>query len=606
MIEITDKKQCCGCKACGDICPKHSISFKTDEEGIWYPEVNKDTCINCGLCEKVCPILHPDFSDLKHSDNPETYVLQAPSPEDRLASASGAAYTLLARAVFEQGGYVAGHIWDTKDTVKGFVSANAADLDILRGTKYLQSDTEGLYKAVKEALKTGKLVLFSGCPCHNAAMRRFLGKTYDNLVMTDFTCMGIDSPFAFHKYIESLERRYDSKIVFFKAKSKDVGWRHLTNKVVFANGKTYYGINGRDANLQATFLDVLVRPSCYDCKFKGFPRVSDITIGDFWRRNYTYDPLDDNTGTSYIMLHNDKAKTLFERCKPQCNYRPIEFKTILEANKFALQSLPEPKFSRKEFYERIKKEDFSAVVQDYFDRKHQKASAKPKARTVIKTCLKAAIYLRKYPASFFKFIRFNFFSANVQTDWAKGDILIPRNVDFELPKGSQIKVKGICQMDGKDGGIKISLAPGSTLSLDTNIIAASTRVTVRNGASLQIGYRTLIKDCVRISASRGLIIGEFSLLDSHVEVDDNSSDLVYLDNKELGEPNICIGTHALLNKGAIVKGGTTIGDEAIVAEYSVLQGHYTREHYIAGNPAIETNKKLNWKYNFDQKWNYKS
>ena len=122
MIDIKNKVDCCGCKACGDICPKDAITFKVDEEGFWYPFVNEDKCIDCGLCEKVCPILHPDFSKLNHSHTPATYIIQMPDANDRLASASGAAYTLLAREVFKQGGYVAGHIWDGKSKVKGYIS----------------------------------------------------------------------------------------------------------------------------------------------------------------------------------------------------------------------------------------------------------------------------------------------------------------------------------------------------------------------------------------------------------------------------------------------------------------------------------------------------
>ena len=122
MIDIKNKKDCCGCKACGDICPKNAICFKTDQEGIWYPVVDKEKCVDCGLCEKICPVLHPNFSDLGNSKEPVTYILQAPDALDRLASASGAAYTLLANAVFKQGGFVAGHIWDGKSHVKGYIS----------------------------------------------------------------------------------------------------------------------------------------------------------------------------------------------------------------------------------------------------------------------------------------------------------------------------------------------------------------------------------------------------------------------------------------------------------------------------------------------------
>ena len=427
MINITKKVDCCGCQACGDICGKKAISFQTDEEGIWYPAVDKTKCIDCGLCEKVCPIINRT-SCPTNASTPKCYVLQAPDSFDRLQSASGAAYTLLARAVFEQGGIVAGHIWDRDFGVKGFVSGNADDLEILRGTKYLQSNVEGIYLAVRQYLKENKLVLFSGTPCQNAAMRSFLRKDYDNLIMTDFVCMGIDSPLAFKKYIESLERMYDSKVVYFKAKSKEVGWRYLTNKAVFENGKSYFGINGRDANLNATFLDVLVRPSCYDCKFKGFPRVSDLTIGDYWRRKYDYDPLDDNTGTSYIMLHNDKAQRLFEKIEGNCIHREVSFEEIVSANRFALQSLPKPSFCREEFYQRLQQEDFAHLVDDYSQFRKKTVSLMGRIKKSLSLLVKAMYFCRHYPMSFLRTIHYNVLSSKVKTSIVNGDILILRNV----------------------------------------------------------------------------------------------------------------------------------------------------------------------------------
>ena len=53
MIDIQNKVDCCGCNACGDICGHKAISFTTDNEGFWYPQVNKELCVDCGLCDKV-------------------------------------------------------------------------------------------------------------------------------------------------------------------------------------------------------------------------------------------------------------------------------------------------------------------------------------------------------------------------------------------------------------------------------------------------------------------------------------------------------------------------------------------------------------------------
>lgn len=594
---------CCGCKACGDICAKDAISFKTDQEGIWYPVVDKEKCVDCGLCEKVCPILHSDFSDLGNSAEPATYILQAPDAHDRLASASGAAYTLLARAVFEQGGYVAGHIWDGKSHVKGYISSSPDDLDILRGTKYLQSDTEGLFKAVRDALKTGKLVMFSGCPCQVAAMKRFLRKEYDNLITTDFTCMGIDSPLAFDKYFESLEREYEAELIFFKAKAKEVGWKHLTNKAIFANGRTHFGINGDDANLKATFLNVLVRPSCYDCKFKGFPRTADITIGDYWRRSQDYDPLDDNTGTSYAILNNKKAEQFFELCKPHCHYRKTTHTHILGANPMAAKSLSQPSFSRDEFYERIKTEDFKAVVDDYYNRKHKKG--KKHFKSGVKQLLKIAFYNRYTPISFLRFIRYNFFSKRVKADFWRGDMLIIRNAELNLAKDAQIVVKGTNVLDCTNGKGTIMLEKGCTLSLHQNMFNGAINIDMQNGADLIIDKYTECGNNVSIRLMRNAIIRDFTLISDNVTIDDSNAGVVLLNEHTEPESSILIGSHVLIGKGAIVKKGTEILDETIVQEYSVVEGKYNRGIVIVGNPAKEVNNNINWKYNFKTSWNYK-
>lgn len=53
MIQISDKTKCCGCRACSEICPKQCINMERDSEGFLYPVVDKEICIDCGMCEKV-------------------------------------------------------------------------------------------------------------------------------------------------------------------------------------------------------------------------------------------------------------------------------------------------------------------------------------------------------------------------------------------------------------------------------------------------------------------------------------------------------------------------------------------------------------------------
>ena len=188
MIDVSDKAMCCGCNACGDVCAHDAITFKTDIEGFWYPEVDKDKCTDCGLCERVCPILHVE--ELKRNDYnpPVCYGAYHKNLEIRFDSTSGGAFSAMAESVYKQDGYVGGAVYDTNFFAHQFISNNKEDLKRLRSSKYLQSDAEGFYTAVKKAVKTGKPVLVCGTPCQMAALRRYLNKDYENLIIVDFIC----------------------------------------------------------------------------------------------------------------------------------------------------------------------------------------------------------------------------------------------------------------------------------------------------------------------------------------------------------------------------------------------------------------------------------
>ncbi len=595
MINIQNKVDCCGCNACGDVCAHKAITFKTDIEGFWYPKVNMDTCVDCGLCEKVCPILNPDFSNLGNYESPDTYILQAPNLEDRLASASGAAYTLIARAVYKQGGYIAGHIWKDKANVIGYISSNPEDLEILRGTKYLQSDTVGMFKSISGLLRDGKLVLFSGCPCQVAALRRFLRKDYDNLITTDFTCMGIDSPLAFAKYIESLEHQYGAEMIYFKAKAKDVGWRHLTNKARFANGKSYFGICATDANLKATFQNILVRPSCYECKFKGFPRIADITIGDYWRTVYDYDSLDDNTGTSYAILNNEKAIRFFEMVKDLCNYRQVKITDILGANPRAQSSLSRPTYNRDDFYRRLQKEDFNKLV-DMYGSINKKRSFLTPVRRFARAILTQWNFCNHSVSNTLRFIWINFMCSKISTDYLKGWLLfINNNTSLHITNDAKIIVKG---MNFCGTHTVIQLSSSSILMLDNNIIEGGVCITLDDKSVVRLGYKTVLGNNVVIKSQHDITVGAFSLIHNNVEINDTDCGVVYFDTEYPIDKSIIIGTHTLVEQGAIIKGSTHIGDETIIKAYSMVKGFFEPLSTIAGNPANIIDNNKCWKYNF--------
>ena len=216
MIEIKNKKDCCGCNACGDICAHKAIKFVTDNEGFWYPEVNKDLCTNCGLCEKVCPMLHLEEAKSHDQREPKVYGGYHKNISIRFDSTSGGVFSALANAMYKQGGYVSGAVFNEDWSVSNYISNNKKDRSRLRSSKYVESNAEGLYKEIKRLLLNGEKVLACGSPCQMAALRTYLRKDYDNLVIVDFLCRATNSPKAYRKYLDMLEELHGGKIVFIK------------------------------------------------------------------------------------------------------------------------------------------------------------------------------------------------------------------------------------------------------------------------------------------------------------------------------------------------------------------------------------------------------
>jgi len=352
MINIQNKVDCCGCNACGDVCAHGAITFKTDNEGFWYPEVDMQKCIDCGLCEKVCPIIN--VKELKKNDLPESicYAAEHKNLEVVFDSTSGGLFSALADIMYKSGGYVGGAVFNEDfKSVRQFISNDKKDLPRLRSSKYLQSSLEGFYSQVKDLLKAGEKVLVCGSPCQMAALRAFLRKDYDNLIIADYICRGINSPKVWGKYIDSFEERYGSKVVYCKAKSKEYGWRNLTQKVILEDGRHMYETLDQ-SNFTQGYLrtNAYCRPSCYDCKFKGYPRIADITLADFWGIDKIDKKMEKNLGTSLVMINSKKGKLFFEDVKNKINYFQVPFEKAEQGNPALNKPLAAPLVDRKEFF----------------------------------------------------------------------------------------------------------------------------------------------------------------------------------------------------------------------------------------------------------------
>lgn len=314
MIEIKDKKDCCGCWACKTVCPVQCITLPEDEEGFRYPKVDEDKCINCHLCEKVCPIIHAETD--KPNDKQRAFLLQHRDKRVLQESASGGAFTAIASYVIKKGGVVFGAAYTDKFVVAHQFVDRIEDLWKFRNSKYVQSEMRDAYAECKDFLKQGRMVCFSGVPCQLEGLLRYLRKPYDNLITVDVLCHSITSPKIFRMYVADKERKFGSDInnIMFRDKTP-YGYKY-SQMSVYKNGKQVYreGVD-TDVYLRSFFSDVNVRPSCYDCKFKKQHHLTDFSIWDCFDVYKFSKAFDNDKGVTRLLVNTDKALSIMDEMK---------------------------------------------------------------------------------------------------------------------------------------------------------------------------------------------------------------------------------------------------------------------------------------------------
>lgn len=385
MIDKNEKIQCNGCKMCAEVCPKQAITYYTDNEGFWYPKVDYTKCVSCKLCLKRCPNISHKPSN---KDYPEVKAVWSLDDSIRLGSTSGGAFYEFAKFVLEHDGYVVGCVYsDDYKSAKQIMIHSMDELPPLMVSKYLQSDTEGIYSKVKEKLQTGATVLFVGSPCHIAALDSYLNKEYDNLILCDFLCRGANSPKAHRKYIECLEDRYGAPMVSLRSKDKRNGWEHFGQSAVFANGKEYFADRKTDLRIVAYhFGNLMMRQSCNDCQFKRIPRDSDITLGDFWGIKAEEINNIDN-GISLVMLNSEKGKRLFENVQDRIAYIDKTLEDAEKGNVAIHVSAPKGK-NRDIFLSKLDDMPFDKLVAKYRNKTTFVSKMKSKIKSVSRKIIK--------------------------------------------------------------------------------------------------------------------------------------------------------------------------------------------------------------------------
>lgn len=353
MPQLAQMHLCTGCTACAAVCPKGCITMTADVDGFQYPVIDTKTCIGCDLCEKTCPVL----ADGRYEHQTTAYAACALDTEIRLESSSGGVFTELARHVLNRGGAVFGAIYDESFRVVHTCAEDEAVLANMRGAKYAQSDLDGVFVDVKYRLDQGQPVLFSGTPCQVGGLLGFLRKPYENLTTVDFVCHSVPSPMAWEEYLRSL-----GVVTAVNLRAKDNGWSRYgyCHRIETTDGIRLIP-NGQSLHMKLFVGGYTTRPSCADCHFKGYARRSDLTIGDFWGVWDSHPDMDDDKGTSVVLVQSEQGRRLWDAIAPRLKWKEVSLEDASRQNHAMLVS-SKPAADRDAVLERIRSGDIAGCA----------------------------------------------------------------------------------------------------------------------------------------------------------------------------------------------------------------------------------------------------
>ena len=355
---ICEKSLCTGCSVCADVCPQQCVEIKYDSNGFLHSFVEEDKCVKCKKCVSVCPANNPNNKNTVT----KAYKISRIDTENAVKSTSGGVAAAFSEYIVENAGFVAGCEMDSDLIVKHSVVHNVEDLEKFKGSKYVQSKTEGIYKEVKKLLKDDKKVLFVGTPCQVSALNNFLEKSYENLYTVDLVCHGVSSQKVMENCINHIQNKIDKKIIDVKFRSKEDGYKCSKNdwNFVYENG-TY--VSPFNEGIVLWFASGLsLRNSCYECNFVSTSRCSDITLADYNGNDLSDD--DKKFGVSLMFINTQKGMQLFDDAKRCFAFSEEDCDAVVPSCIRMCQKSKEPK-SRKKFFKDLDELNFDSLIKKY-------------------------------------------------------------------------------------------------------------------------------------------------------------------------------------------------------------------------------------------------
>lgn len=589
MRRLLDNDKCCGCLACKDICTHNAISLKS-EKGFVYPVIDENACVNCKRCENACPVINHAENEAFDDFDPEVWAAWNSSEEELKDSTSGGIFVALATQFIKEGGLVCGCEFsdDFKSCHHALISEEK-EVERLKHSKYFQSDMSGVYASILKELKNGRRVMFCGTPCQAAALYNYVGeKNRENLAIVDLFCKGVPSQVVHRKYLEMLESKENSKIVYYRSKSKKKGWGKFFTEVRYENGKTEFLQSPLDILFVTKALSV--RPACANCGYKGLDRVADITIGDYWGIT-GIDKKIVKRGISAIVINTEKGKQLVDSLGDAIQK---ERRSI-----FDVSNKKNPGFGHKielgdrydEFFADMEEKPFKKIVKKYTPNNSKLAIAWRKAK-YIKSKLSGI--------SLTKFIYINFLCSHVQR--GKRAFIIPGpNTVFEFQEGSKLIVEnGMALINfrkpkGSKAEAWIQLNKNATMIVHEGLDMRNCRFIVQKGGTLEIGELEMNGLCNMV-VRKSVKIGSGVMIARNVNIYDSDYHPFSLfdDVQSIATKPVVIEDHVWIGNGSYIMKGVTIGEGSVVSAASVVIKKVRPHSMVSGNPATEVAKDIYW------------